>query len=296
MKPSEVYPLFGPPTGALGQRLRPAAQAAIEREGLEQPAWFVLVVALDFEPEPVSAHTYLKRTPYAARQNFEAPLVKLAEIGLMETVGAGEYRITSKGHEVANRILSMYELLRDCAPLPAADLDRLIALAGRLVSACETAPEPPDKFSLIHNRHSDPGPGGMPLYRLLQFSADLGSFRDDCHLAAWQPYGVSGPAWEALTFIWRDEAHTAAELAEKLSFRNLTVEDYAAALRELEAKGWIAADRVTEQGLAVRQSAEEETDRLFYAPWSALSQSDLDELGDRLVRLANALEAKVKPQ
>ena len=122
---------------------------------------------------------------------------------------------------------------------------------------------------------------------------DLHAFRDDVHLAAWQPHGVSGQAWEALTFVWRGDAATAEELAEKLPFRGYSAEEYAAGLTDLVERGWVAGTaegyRVAEQGQAVRQEAEEMTDRLFYGPWTSLDVGDMAQLNAMLIELRDGL-------
>jgi predicted transcriptional regulator len=123
---------------------------------------------------------------------------------------------------------------------------------------------------------------------------DLRSFREDAHLAAWQPFDVSGQLWEVLTFVWRDEAGTAAELAEKLPSRGYDEGSYAAALQDLAARGWVAQENgkyvTTEKGSQVRQQAEDTTDRYFDAPWASLSQDETEELKGLLEKLAQVVE------
>jgi hypothetical protein len=54
-------------------------------------------------------------------------------------------------------------------------------------------------------------------------------------------------------------------------------------------RGWIAqhgeAYRVTDRGAALRQGAEEMTDRLFYTPWACLSEAETEELRGLLTQL-----------
>ncbi len=250
----------------------------------------------DFEPETTSAARFSRRIPYTNKKTFAEGLAKLAERGWLESVGDGEYRITAAGHAIVDAIEEVLATnLAQSETLPAADLQRIITLLGRLVEAALAAPEPPDKTTLIYNRHSDPGPEGPALLQILQYLADLNAFRDDAHLGAWRPTAVSGPAWEAFTFVWRDDAHTAAELAEKLPARRFTEADYAAALNELVAKGWVEerAGRfeMTAAGRSLREAVEAETDRTYYAAWSCLSDAEVAELGDHLVALRDALQA-----
>jgi DNA-binding MarR family transcriptional regulator len=123
---------------------------------------------------------------------------------------------------------------------------------------------------------------------------DLLAYRDDAHVAAWQPYEVSGQAWEAFTFVWRGDAGTAAELAEKLPFRNYDQDAYAAALQDLATRGWLAKedDRyvVTEKGKKLRQEAEDATDRYFDTAWAGLNEAEMKEARDLLEKLAEAVK------
>ena len=124
---------------------------------------------------------------------------------------------------------------------------------------------------------------------------DLFAFRDDAHIAAWRPYGTSGQVWEALTYVWRGEASTAAELAEKVGdYRRYDEEAYAAALQELVDQGWIVEEEgayvATEAGRRLRQAAEDTTDRYFDAAWTALSEAEVVEVKELLEKLAAAVK------
>jgi len=292
MNATEIQPLFAEVQRVIGPRAGVSFQDLLNEAGLEGMDWGVLSISLDFEPETTSVKRFTSRTPYANPENYDKAFHRLAEKGLLEPAGPGEYRISKAGHAVLDHILNTYFGALGRAAFPP-EAVQTVPLLERLVNACLNAPEP-DKPILTYNRHSDPGPDGAAAFRLMQFFADLGAFRDDCHLAAWRPYGVSGPAWEAFTFLWRGEAHTADKLAEKLSNRGLSTEHYTQALRELEQKGWITAAgdgtyQLTEQGAALRQKVEDETDRLYYAPWAALSDRELEKLGHLLTRLKGVL-------
>jgi hypothetical protein len=89
--------------------------------------------------------------------------------------------------------------------------------------------------------------------------------------------------------IWRGEADTPAVLSEKLAARRLTTAGYTAAVQSLADRGWIAGQagtyHMTDQGRTLRQQAEDETDRLFYAPWICLEDGEAQELRVLLTRL-----------
>ena len=73
-----------------------------------------------------------------------------------------------------------------------------------------------------------PGPDAAPATQIDQYLTDLLRFRDDAHLAAWVNLGVDGRTWDAFSAVWREDNISAASLAETLSNRNFTADDYAA--------------------------------------------------------------------
>lgn len=294
MQPSDIYPLLAEARQAIGALFTPDYQQKFDEAGLEGADGFYLMVSLDFEPELASAVLFDRIQPYKALAAHQQGLESLVHKGFMEPAGAGQYRITEKGHILLRwQVDWMNTTFRAVEPLPAADLDRLVALLGRVVDRAEAGPLPADRTRITYNRHSDLGPAGAPVLRVLQYLADLGAFRDDCHIAAWRALGISPAAWEALSYVWRDEAHTADELAEKLGFRGHGAAGYAAALDEAARKGWLNARdgryEITDSGRQVRDSAEKDTDSYFYGPWEVLSEVDLEALHGLLTRLRDRL-------
>jgi hypothetical protein len=63
----------------------------------------------------------------------------------------------------------------------------------------------------------------------------------------------------------------------------------------LAERGWLVEQAgvygMTEQGRAIRQQAEDETDRLFYEPWSKLDDGEAHELRSLLTRLGERARA-----
>ena len=101
-------------------------------------------------------------------------------------------------------------------------------------------------------------------------------------MAAWRPLRVSGHAWEAFALIGAGQATSAADVYAKLPFRGYSEEEYASSLQMLVQRGWLAnaGDNfaVTPAGEQVRAQVEEHTDAYFYAPWSTLSDAEMDEV------------------
>ena len=172
-------------------------------------------------------------------------------------------------------------------------MTQLEGLLNRIVEASLDAPEPDDKWRISKTHQAHPSQEYAPLARIDQRMDDLNAFRDDVHIAAWRPYDVSAHVWEALTLVWRGDAHTAEELAER-PFRGHSVEAYAEALADLANRGWVEQTpdgyQVTDKGRTLRQQAEEVTDRYFFAPWACLSNVEKIQLHDLMTRLRNKLQ------
>ncbi len=150
----------------------------------------------------------------------------------------------------------------------------------------------------MHNCH--PEKSYSSLAQIDQYLDDLNAFRDDVHIAAWQPYEIDGRSWETFTFVWRGEVSSAAELVERLPFRGYEEADYTQSLELLTELGWLKKSddhyKLTKKGQAVRKKAEETTDRYFFAPWDQLSSSETFRLRTLLTRTRLRLESLAEEQ
>ena len=101
-------------------------------------------------------------------------------------------------------------------------------------------------------------------------------------MAAWRASGLTGPEVEVLTRTWREEAADESSLADLLPHQR--PEDVSAAITRLRADRLVESDvlRATDRGATVRQKIEDETDRLFFAPWP-------DDVGARGAWIAEKL-------
>jgi hypothetical protein len=286
---TDLYPLSQETLQALDLHYRPAMQQALADAGLEGRLWGVLLYAQGVEPQPLNAARLHAFSPYTTVEVLAERLADAAGQGFLAPAEGG-YQLAAAGRgALKGSFAAVYQALATLEPLPADDLRRLADLLLRVVDASLAAPAPAEKQHLLASRRTDPGADVSLAARIDQYLTDLNGFRDDAHLAAWQPYEVGGPAWEALTLIWRGDAETPETLAEKLAGRRLEPTAYAAALRSLAERGWMVeqagAYRVTEQGRTIRQRAEDETDRLFYEPWGSLNDGEAEELRSLLTRL-----------
>ncbi|HET6443523.1 MAG TPA: MarR family transcriptional regulator [candidate division Zixibacteria bacterium] len=257
--------------------------------------WFILNWVRASEPEPFNLQEMAAIAgPYSTREATIARFDQFTKDGFLLEDAGGNLTLTDKGRGLIEGFFdSAHEALADVAPLLPEDMAQLTLLLGKLVEAAIDASKPTKKTSLLNSRWTDPGDGAPASVRIDQFVTDLYRYRDDVHLAAWGSYGVSGQAWETLTFVWRDDANTAAELGERLSFRGFTEGDYAAALEKLVIKGWIeevdGRFQVTPNGKRIREEAEEKTDELFFASWTVLTEKELEQLDDLIQQLNDSL-------
>ena len=177
--------------------------------------------------------------------------------------------------------------------VPAEQLNRAAELLHRVIVAARGSDDPPGSWCVSMGRNIDPGPDGHPLHRVRRYLLDMNAFRDDAHLGAWQDIDISGPAWEALTFVSRDQANTAAALVENLGFRGWSEAEYQANLDSLEARGWISKGdegyQATDAGRQVRAAAETQTETYFNAPWAVLNLDEVNELQAIVAQINNSL-------
>jgi hypothetical protein len=265
------------------------------READALDGWFALLSSAAVDPAPLTIEDFEALTPYAAPQRVRQLIDSALEGGFVSGDEGSGFRLTDKGRSVLSAFFdTAHELISSAPVLPQDDMQRLVGLLQRLVEASESLPYPEEKPNLARSRWTEPGESAPDTVRVDQYLTDLQLFRDDAHITAWQANDVDGRSWETLTFLWRDDVHTAAELLEKLPRRGYTEEDYAASLAYLAGKGWISPAghdwQLTANGRQIRQEAEEETDRIYFAGWNTLDETELNDLDDLLQRLLDQLK------
>ena len=281
MDTTKLWELASEAMYAFGPFYQQAMFAAIQETGAPNQ-WFPLSYARGADPNPLSLVRMTELNPYTAPERHLKNLTGLADLDLLETVNGEAFRLTTKGRNSIETVFqSAHEALKK--PLPISDevLNQIADLLERIVKAAQESSEVKSKWALAYSRWTDPGKEGTPAGRVDQYLTDLSRFRDDAHLAAWTPHRVTGPTWEAFTFLWQEAFNSPETAAERLPFRGHEEKTYQQAFDTLTAKGWIkdAAEEGTYQltmlGREVRETAEAETDRLFYAPWGALNAEEL---------------------
>lgn len=265
-----------------------------ETDGLEDQDILHIQFAYGFAPEPITPKHYIKRTPYVNPEAFKSQMDKAVGRGWLETADKGQYKLAAKGKKVVDRLLALADdTFGGLELLPEDDLRRIIKLLSEVADKAKELPKPAKKWALSWGSKFDRGPATPLMVQVRRRLIDLLSFRDDVHIGAWKPYGASGQAWEAFTYVWRGDADTAADLAEKLPYRNYDEDAYATALQDLVSRGWIAQEDgkyvATEKGKKLRQEAEDTTDRYFDAAWAALDAAEMKEIKGLLKKLAKAV-------
>ena len=285
-----------PALEALRRRLQQETASAIgvvaEPLGLNAPGWALLLRTAAAAPEPLSAARLGGWNPYVNPWTYEAGLQHLAAVGLLAAETDGAYALTPAGQAAVRRLLAaLSDRLGQLQPLDAPARERLAGLLQRVAAACLTAPEPPRRTRLRLSRWMAGEGEARAMVRLDQALADLAAYREDCHVAAWQPHMVGGPAWDTLSALWRGTPGTLEALYGQMVRRGWPRDTYARALQALARADWVAGPEpytLTPKGRAVREQAEAQTQRDFFAPWRVLEAEALAALRSLLAAMTTA--------
>ncbi len=297
--PADLWSALEALLGALAATYRADFRAALAAAGLSQQPVGVLLHAGDIAPRPLTTAGLLACVPYYAPAAFTTRLEKLAAGGWLER-GPDGYALTALGRAATEGMYSAVRArLASLRPLPAADLARLAALLDALVAAGVAPGRLTDRACAAASGTLGPNPESALLARAAWSVEALTNQRCDAHRAAWQPLGVSGPAWETLTWLWEGRADSVAGLyawANAQPFpRGFSAQAYNGFVTQLVQAGWANLDAagaatITQAGRAARAAAEADTEALFFGPWSVVSPTDLAELHHRAQSVTAALQ------
>ena len=245
-----------------------------------------------------SIKDFQRRDPYSNPEQFERLFVRLNIKGWIEPMSDGSFQVTEKARETARFLIQAGDVqLSDFASMSDHDLKRLLALLKQIVMECCLRPEPPGKWAIL-KRFRVADEHYPPIMQIREYLMDLFAYRDDSHLSASRPhFNDAGIVWIVLGALWKGDASNAEQMAEKMSFRGYDVEEYEVALQAAMQIGWVEPgnrpDRfcLTEEGTRLREQAEQDTNKYFYAPWSVLTAPETDELYGLLARLYEGLKA-----
>lgn len=278
-----------------GNYAYPAADKAAEALALPPDfySWVTALWLLDTKPFTVAQ--FMRYFPYGLAQANEERFDSAVQGGYLASDGQGAYRATELGRTAALHLMQAgEEVMAALTPMPQESLQRLGELLARISDAAFHSPEPPAHVLIIAKRDLYQRTGTFAV--LEGFVAQcllLEGHRDDCYFATWSAHGVQGHTWEVLDCLSQNDALTFDELHDKTSRRGVTEEVHAEDVKELARRGWVddASGRIqiTAAGKQVRAEVEAETERLFFAPWVCLSESELEELSSLASRLRDGL-------
>ena len=246
--------------------------------------------------ERFSIKDFQKRDPFSNPEQFERLFVRLNIKGWIEPMRDGSFQVTEKARETARFLTQAGDVqLSDFASMTDHDLKRLVVLLKQLVMESCLAPEPPGKWAIL-KRFRVADEHYPPIMQIREYLMDLFAYRDDSHLSASRPYfNEAGIVWIVLGALWKGEAVNAGQMAERMAFRGYDVEEYEIAIQAAMEVGWVEQAnrqdtfRLTEQGRQLREHAEQDTNEYFYAPWSVLTQDEINELHELLKKLHDHL-------
>jgi len=256
----------------------------------------LLLAAWTFEPHTITASRLGVRSPYTASSEFRRRLAEVAARGYLREVKPAEYRLTDQSLETINVLIKQgRDVMDQVDPLNPIDGQRLASLLGRLVQTCLDTPYPPDTWSigLSYKMMPEPNP---PLPYIEQAISCLSGYRDDAHMAAWRPSGLSAIALESLSILWKGSANSLATIIQSLAQRGHTPQNFREALVELRERGFLSGTdsepELTQAGLSFRETVEQDTNRYFFKPWSCLSEADRTDLASLLTQLSDGLRTE----
>ncbi len=258
----------------------------MEELGIDRPTFGFVVSGVGFAAEEGARMEDLFN-PYPTKfDQWDAAAASARGAGLAEDVG-GRWRITAKGRELFARVRREADAyLSTLEPIPSADIVHLAALLARALAAIESSGLP---FDHMHRNSRLRGNGSIPMVALENALFGLWHARDDSHMSSWREAGFDGPTFDVLTRIWRHEAATEEQLAQKMA--GLRVEDVQKGLVRLRGDGFVEPGElaVTERGDSIRGRIEDQTDRKFFAPWPADIGAQATWIRDRLRAVNTAL-------
>lgn len=251
-----------------------------------------------FATNPFSITEFMRYFPYGLAQVNNERLASAVQQGYLSSDGQGTYRATELGGTAAARLMQAgNEAMSVITPMPKEQLWALGNLLARISDAASSMPEPPAHVLIKAKRDLYQRTGTFALLEgFVTHCLLLEGHRDDCYVATWSAHGVEGHTWEVLDRLSQSDALTFDELHEKTSGRGVTREVHAADVQELTRRGWVDDDsgriQITSVGKQVRAEVEARTERLFFAPWLFLNESELEELSHLASQLKDGLKGK----
>ena len=282
----------------LGEYGYPAMDKAAEEFALDLDYFTWVTAVWLFGSDTFTTEHYMRMFPYGLARVYEERFASAAQQGYLVSDGKGQYTHTEEGLKIAKKLWrAAGDSLANLNPIPDEHLQRLYSYLIRIADASLAVPEPPPHFYISHKRANYGRYGTKcPIENFVVHFGALAAYRDDSHMAAWCIHSIEGNHWEVFSEVWGGRNNTLDEIFEERSYRGITRDEYASILQELVERGWVQQEgetyQLTAEGKRIREEAEALTDTYFFAPWSCLSESELEELTSLACQLRDGLKAK----
>ena len=256
----------------ISQLLRDATKDLPEHPIQEVDGWQYLMNFLILEDTPINgkiATENWQRWAYASTKAMDKAFQQLSEQGYAEQSG-DTFTITEKGRDAyLDYFAQREEAFAKVTVLSEADFVTFIDFFKKGYESGKKANHPPYLPGNNYGYQFYGNLGGGQLGEMLGWINLFEIYRDDTHVWVWKQAGFTGIQIESFTKIWYGEAHNAAELAEQLARRDYAVEDYQKTLDNLLENGLLQVEdnqnSLTEQGIAIREQIEAETNETYQA-------------------------------
>ncbi|MEL7434057.1 MAG: hypothetical protein AAFN11_08915 [Chloroflexota bacterium] len=229
------------------------------------------------------------RNPYGNPAGFAQHIKDLQEAGLLDDKAV----ITQDAYDAYQSLIDAQDAKAATLTfMPDSDLQTVIDYLDCIDQAAAGLNTPIQQIIVAEK------PCDTPAHRIYELISHLRAFRDDAHVQAWQPLGISGHTYEMFSFVWNGEAPTVEQFLEVRGTRGYDAEACEQALTLLAEKGWIEQGDdgyvVTETGKQVRDDIEVKTDTFFYQAFDGLTDEDLADFRRLLAEITEkfALETE----
>jgi hypothetical protein len=273
-------------------------QHFVQVSGLERQAIFLLRALV----QEIAAGEMLSRqemesrlfNPYSTLHPIFDSLPSLLEKGYLVHSGGSDL-VTVDGRAFIEKIAqAAQDYTATLTPIPFPELTRLTALLEVIAQRMWQAGEPTVKAHQARCHRLPMITTSSPMVHLEAAVFALWMARDDAHIAAWRAEGLSGPHLDLVSQLWMGKAQTVPELTNVLQ-QTQRPEEILQGVTALSEAGYVLVEgeriTLTESGQQVRTHIEEETDRIYFAPWPPLTLEDLDWLYSSLKLVCDTLSA-----
>lgn len=264
---------------------RPHAEAIAHEAGVGVATLSTALNAPRLGVDVFTVDRYRWRSPYATKDLWTLVWDELVGAGLAQRADGG-WRLTTKGRETIERLMRELRSYLESMQLPPLELRRATKTLTELAAAIPA-----------HSERAMAARRGLPLpaevrsdiVRLDVAIGELSIQRDDCHIAAWQKAGYSGPELDVLSHVWEGTA-VVDELAKALEGRQERA-DVERRVESLVRRGDLTRDgdrlALTPQGKKRREDLEADTDRRYFQGWP--DGEGLARVGDDLMAILERL-------